>query len=145
MSELNSYDTVTKSSPSPSVRSWRFPYSVSGTDTSSILDNSGLVALTNAFVYKHTGEPVLRLGRGRGAAHEQSLSFAVEHNIKRTIQPSCQYYISILFFRFNKHYLSWQEIEKYFLIIPYQVIDLLLLLFLSLVLILEPTVTPRWT
>lgn len=57
MSELQSYDTVkSSSSSSPGFfRGWWYPYSVSGTDTKTILDNSGLVALTNALVYKHRG------------------------------------------------------------------------------------------
>ena len=65
MSELQSYDSASKPASSSSgvgpgfFRWWWYPYSVSGTDTKSILDNSGLVALTNALVYKHKGMSAL--------------------------------------------------------------------------------------
>ncbi|KAF6027708.1 hypothetical protein EB796_013981 [Bugula neritina] len=59
LSELRSYDTTTQSTSYPQFRFFWYPYSVSGTDTSSILSNSGLVALTNTLVYKHV-DPIIR-------------------------------------------------------------------------------------
>ena len=56
MSELTSYDTTSQTSGGPIFRIWWYPYSVSGTDAATILQNSGLVALTNALVYKHKGK-----------------------------------------------------------------------------------------
>ncbi|XP_067949274.1 CD109 antigen-like [Watersipora subatra] len=51
ISEMREYDTTPKNDDQGNVAVCFFPYSTGGTDTSSLLSNSGIVALTNSLIY----------------------------------------------------------------------------------------------